>query len=305
MLRNHLIHIVLFGLISVICVGMLCLFFPNFFKIKWLDSPNSQYISKNIIINDQGVNQLFPYSNQFTSFIEDNLISNNFSKYIKLATKTALPSSYKANNVISLYSPQLTKQLESRGFKFGNPILIRIFKVPSILEVWVKKKEKYILFKTYAICRFSGRLGPKTRNGDKQAPEGFYTIYPKQLNPNSSYFLSFDLGYPNAYDKYYNRTGSALMVHGECASVGCYAMTNNRIAEIYTLMYGAFADGQSSIQVQVYPFALTDNNMRKMRNHKWYDFWANLKVGYDAFERTHQLLPVSVVNGRYQFTPLN
>lgn len=272
-------------------------------KVTWLESPASQVNAKNLVVDDRSINQLLPPISDIAQLLNDYIFVPDIKNQPALAAVANIPSSKKADNVVSLYSPQLTRQLQAKGLTFGAPVLIRIFKVPSILEIWVKKDNKFVLFKTYAICRFSGRLGPKTKNGDRQAPEGFYTVYPKQLNPNSSYFLSFDLGYPNAYDKYYKRTGSALMVHGECASVGCYAMSNARIAEIYTLMYGAFAKGQPSVQVQVYPFALTDNNMHKMRKHTWYNFWANLKVGYDAFARTHQALPVSVVNGRYQFTP--
>lgn len=271
-------------------------------KMSWLESPSSQPAMSHLVVDDRGVDQLLAYVTEAPQLISDYLIRSEIAGISKLAMVANIPTSNKANNVINLYTPQLTRQLQAKGLKFGDAVLIRIFKVPSILEVWIKKNNRFVLFKTYAICRFSGRLGPKTKNGDRQAPEGFYTVYPKQLNPNSSYFLSFDLGYPNAYDRYYNRTGSALMVHGECASVGCYAMSNNRIAEIYTLMYGAFANGQANVQVQVYPFALTPNNMQKMKKHTWYSFWANLKVGYDAFERTHEALPISVVNGRYQFT---
>lgn len=216
-----------------------------------------------------------------------------------------IPSSSRSANVITQYAPLLKRQLESRGLTFGSPILIRIFKVPSILEVWVQQNDRYVLFKTYAICRFSGRLGPKLRSGDRQAPEGFYNVPASALNPHSSYFLSFNLGYPNQYDKYHNRTGSLLMVHGECASVGCYAMTNARMSEIYTLMYVAFANGQHSIQVHAYPFALTAKNMQQMKKHPWYGFWLNLKQGYDTFNRTQQPLQVSVSNGSYRINARN
>lgn len=232
--------------------------------------------------------------------------ANNNIKILAKSTvimPPAIPNSSRANTVINQHSPLLQKELQQRGFSWGSPVLIRIFKVPSILEVWIKKGNNYSLFKSYNICRFSGRLGPKTREGDKQSPEGFYYITPKQLNPNSSYFLSFNLGYPNDYDRSHNYTGSALMVHGDCVSIGCYAMTNGRMSEIYTLMHNAFTHGQTKIQVQAYPFALTSNNMSKMRYHQWYNFWNNLKVGYDAFDRTRRPLNVNVQNGHYQFSP--
>lgn len=212
-----------------------------------------------------------------------------------------IPSSERANNAIARFTPILETQMKAKGVRLGDPVLIRIFKVPSLLEVWVKKEQKYILFKRYNICNFSGRLGPKTKNGDKQSPEGFYSVPARALNPNSSYYLSFNLGYPNDYDRFHGYTGEFLMVHGECASVGCYAMSNTRISEIYTIMHAAFSHGQQDIQVQAYPFALTNNNMRKAKNHPSYLFWLNLKQGYEIFEKTHQPLSVSVVDGTYSF----
>lgn len=231
----------------------------------------------------------------------------NTSVYVKKETADTfkdvnyIPSSERAINVIKRFTPMLESQMKAKGAKLGDPVLIRIFKVPSLLEVWVKKGATYILFKRYSICNFSGRLGPKTKNGDKQSPEGFYSVPASALNPNSSYYLSFNLGYPNEYDRAHGYTGDFLMVHGECASVGCYAMSNARISEIYTIMHAAFMHGQKDIQVQAYPFALTYNNMKKVKNHPAYAFWLNLKQGYELFERTHQPLPVNVVNGVYSF----
>lgn len=221
-----------------------------------------------------------------------------------LQAAPVIPSSDRSNNVVDLYSAILKKQFQRQGFTWGSPVFIRIFKVPSILEVWIKKGTRFELFRTYSICKFSGKLGPKMKSGDHQSPEGFYNVLPGQLNPNSSYFLSFNLGYPNAYDKFHNRTGSALMVHGDCASVGCYAMTNARISEIYTLMHAAFENNQPMIQVQALPFALTDNNMIKLKNHAWYGFWSNLKKGYDFFEKNRFPPTVSVVDGEYRFSIL-
>ena len=222
----------------------------------------------------------------------------------QISDVSSIPSSEKSVNVIKRYTPMLETQMKAKGMKLGDPIIIRIFKVPSILEVWVKKGQKYILFKRYNICNFSGRLGPKTKSGDKQSPEGFYSVTASALNPNSSYYLSFNLGYPNDYDRLHGYTGSLLMVHGECASVGCYAMSNARMSEIYTIMHAAFSHGQKSIQVQAYPFALTYNNMRKVKNHPSYAFWLNLKQGYELFERTHQPLFVTVVGSIYTFRTL-
>lgn len=267
-----------------------------------LESPNSQPVAENMVVNDTPFSQLLPPIKEIPSLIDDYLIHTKaIPNTLSAVTVTNVPTSSRANNVIKQNTARLEKQLKMAGFQQGSPILIRIFKVPAILELWIKKNGRFELFRTYSICRFSGKLGPKTKVGDRQAPEGFYSVSAKQLNPNSNYFLSFNLGYPNEYDRYHKRTGSALMVHGECASVGCYAMSNARMAEIYTLMHEAFLNGQAAIQVQVYPFALTDSNMRKMQRHNWYNFWVNLKQGYDKFEKSHATLNVTVNNGKYQF----
>lgn len=221
---------------------------------------------------------------------------------IGVSSTQSIPESRLAFKAMEQYTPTLERQLNAQGLKLGDPILLRIFKVPALLEVWVKKGNQYVLFKTYNICQFSGKLGPKLKNGDRQSPEGFYNVPASALNPKSSYYLSFNLGYPNEYDRFHGRTGSLLMVHGECASVGCYAMTNSRISEIYTLMYRAFKNGQKEVQVQAYPFALTDNNMRKMQRHSSYRFWLNLKEGYDLFATNHKMLTVTVDGtGKYRF----
>jgi murein L,D-transpeptidase YafK len=155
--------------------------------------------------------------------------------------------------------------------------------------------------KTYPICRWSGELGPKIKQGDRQAPEGFYTITPGQMNPNSSYYLSFNMGYPNAFDRAHGRTGAHLMVHGDCSSAGCYAMTNEQIAEIYALARESFFGGQQAFQVQAYPFRMTALNMAKHRNSPHFAFWKMLKQGNDHFEVSRLEPKVSVCDRRYVF----
>ncbi len=185
-----------------------------------------------------------------------------------------------------------------------SPILLRIFKEESQLEVWkVNLDGQYALLKTYPICRWSGALGPKKKEGDRQAPEGFYTITRGQMNPNSNYYLAFNTGYPNAFDRAWGRTGSELMVHGDCSSRGCYAMTDAQIQEIYALAREAFFGGQQEFQLQAYPFRMTALNMAKHRNNPSFAFWKQLKQGYDAFEATHQEPKVAVCEKRYVFDP--
>ncbi len=183
-----------------------------------------------------------------------------------------------------------------------SPILVRIFKEEAELEVWKKNRDgEFALLKTYPICRWSGDLGPKMKEGDRQAPEGFYTITPGQMNPNSNYYLAFNTGYPNAYDRAWDRTGSELMVHGDCSSRGCYAMTDEQIQEIYALARESFFGGQKDFQFEAFPFRMTALNMAKHRNNPNFAFWKMIKEGYDHFEATHQEPKVAVCEKRYVF----
>lgn len=184
-------------------------------------------------------------------------------------------------------TPLLEKDLADQGLQFGNPIYIRIFKESNELELWIKDDYEFKLFKTYEICSLSGELGPKQKEGDRQSPEGFYYVTAGQLNPFSSFHLSFNIGYPNAYDRTHGRTGSALMVHGSCVSVGCFAMTDPKIEEIYTLAETALRNGQDFFRIHIFPFRMTAENMAKHKNSQWISFWQNLKEGYDSFEKTH------------------
>jgi len=185
-------------------------------------------------------------------------------------------------------NPFLNRTLEeglvALSAKVGDPVFIRIFKEASLLEVWIRMGTEYHHLKDYVICAYSGALGPKLKEGDRQAPEGFYKVKKHQLNPNSKFHLSFNLGYPNKYDRAHDRTGSFLMVHGNCVSDGCYAMTNDKIEEIYALVEGALQKGQKYVQVHAYPFRMTEEMMALFSENEWYDFWVNLKEGYDYFE---------------------
>lgn len=190
--------------------------------------------------------------------------------------------------------------LGKKGMKAEAPIFIRIFKEESELEIWKLRDDGHFYhFKTYPICTWSGELGPKLAQGDKQAPEGFYTIKKSQMNPNSSFHLAFNLGYPNAYDRSHSRTGEFLMVHGKCKSAGCYAMTDALIEEIYALAREAFDAGHPSFEVHAYPFRMTDANMARHKDSKWADFWKTMKEGYDYFELTRQTPNVLVCGRRY------
>jgi murein L,D-transpeptidase YafK len=197
-------------------------------------------------------------------------------------------------------SAQTRAQLAEKGMTEDQPVLIRIFKAESELEVWKQKDDgHYYHFKTYPICSYSGGLGPKVQQGDRQAPEGFYLVDHEQMNPTSKYHLAFNIGFPNAYDRAYGRTGADLMVHGDCTSSGCYAMTDAVVEEIYILAREAMEAGQTSFQLQAYPFRMTAANMAAHRKDEWYDFWVNLKEGYDYFETTRLAPTVAVCEKRY------
>jgi murein L,D-transpeptidase YafK len=211
----------------------------------------------------------------------------------------SLATNAKANQPVP---PKLIAAMVEKDMDLQSPILVRLFKEEAELEVWKQDRSgRFALLKTYPICRWSGDLGPKVREGDRQAPEGFYNITPAQMNPQSAYYLSFNTGYPNAYDRSLGHTGSELMVHGDCSSRGCYAMTDEQIAEIYSLGRESFFGGQKSFQFQAYPFRMTAVNMAKHRNNPNMAFWKMIKVGYDHFEITRQEPKVDVCEKKYVF----
>ncbi len=194
---------------------------------------------------------------------------------------------------------RLDERLAEKGLKRGAPVFIRIFKQEFELELWMQKGERFVHFATYPVCRYSGGLGPKLQQGDRQAPEGFYTVSRAQLNPNSRWHRSFNLGYPNAFDAAHGRTGDFLMVHGGCGSIGCYAMTNPVIDEIWALVTAALDGGQPRFAVHAFPFRMTDWRMAAYAGSEWAPFWADLKRGHDLFEAERIPPVVSVCARRY------
>ncbi|ABR61399.1 hypothetical protein BMJ32_27355 [Sinorhizobium medicae] len=199
-------------------------------------------------------------------------------------------------------SGKMVSKMRELGMQKTSPILLRIFKEEGTLEVWkANTANRFQLLKSYKICAWSGKLGPKVKEGDRQAPEGFYPLYPRQLNPNSSYYLAINTGYPNTYDKANGRTGTHLMIHGACSSSGCYSMTDEQIIEIFALARDAFKGGQESVQLQAFPFRMTAENMARHRDNPNIDFWKMLKVGYDQFEVTKRPPAVNVCERKYVF----
>ncbi len=196
----------------------------------------------------------------------------------------------------------VVNKLNSMGSSAGEAMLIRIFKQSSELEVWKRTKSgSYKLYDTYKICAWSGGLGPKVREGDRQSPEGFYNITPGLMNPKSNYYLAFNTGYPNKFDRAWGRTGSELMVHGDCSSRGCYSMTDEGIAEIYALARESFNGGNTVVQLQIYPFRMTATNIAAMAGDPNMSFWKNIKEGYDRFELTRTAPSWDVCEKKYVF----
>src|SRR4030081_908951 len=211
----------------------------------------------------------------------------------------SLANNAKANQPLPA---KLVADMTAKDMDLQSPMLVRLFKQEAELEVWKQDRSgRFGLLKTYPICRWSGDLGPKVREGDRQAPEGFYSISPGQMNPQSAYYLSFNTGYPNAFDKALGRTGSPLMVHGDCSSRGCYAMTDEQIAEIYSLGRESFFGGQRAFQLQAYPFKMTPVNMAKHRNNPNMPFWKMIKEGWGHFEVTRQEPKVDFCEKKYVF----
>jgi murein L,D-transpeptidase YafK len=213
----------------------------------------------------------------------------------------SLANNAKANQPVPA---RLIADMADKDMDLQSPMLVRVFKQEAELEVWKQTRSgRFALLKTYPICRWSGDLGPKVREGDRQAPEGFYAITPAQMNPRSAYYLSFNTGFPNAFDKSLGRTGSELMVHGDCSSRGCFAMTDEQIAEIYALGRESFFGGQRSFQFAAFPFKMTPVNMAKHRANPNMPFWKMIKQGYDHFEVTRQEPKVEFCEQKYVFDP--
>ncbi len=198
--------------------------------------------------------------------------------------------------------------MAAKGTSAEAPLVLRSYKKEAEIEVWKRAGQgrdegRYVFVKTFPICRWSGQLGPKRHDGDRQTPEGFYPIAARQMNPNSHYYLSFDTGFPNAYDRAHGSTGSAVMIHGTCSSRGCFAMTDHAVGELYAIARDALKGGQGAFQLQAYPFHMSARNMALYRNDPDIAFWRQLKEGSDRFESTGEVLRTSVVDGRYTFAP--
>jgi murein L,D-transpeptidase YafK len=201
-------------------------------------------------------------------------------------------------------TPDLTRldeRLRAQDLAEGRPIYIRIFKAESELELWMQNgKGTFSRLATYPICHWYGSLGPKLKEGDKQSPEGFYRVGAPQTRLVGRWRKAFNLGFPNLHDQRLNRTGSYILIHGGCSSVGCFAMTDPVQDEIYRLATAALAKGQERFSVHVFPFRMTAENMQRYAGHAGSDTWADLKPAYDSFERTHVPPRIALCGLRYK-----
>lgn len=216
-----------------------------------------------------------------------------------------LPGPERAKAAADRVRPGLERDLAAKGLRLGDPVFLRAFKEEKQLELWVKRRDtkKYELFRTWDIAAQSGKPGPKLAEGDRQVPEGFYFVPPAGMKPDSVFHLGFNIGFPNAYDQAHGRSGTFIMIHGDQVSIGCLAMTNSKIEEIYTLCDAAHRGGQGFFRIHLFPFRMTEVNMARTetQNSEWLDFWKNLREGYDHFERERIPPDVSVKDGRYEF----
>lgn len=213
----------------------------------------------------------------------------------------SVPQTARSKAAYAAQAGSVKAALAENGLALGSPVFLQITKAPAELTAYVQDADgRFQPYRTWPVCAVSGELGPKMREGDLQAPEGFYKVKPSQMNPASSYHLSFNLGYPNAFDRANGRTGSFLMVHGSCVSIGCFAMTDPVIEEIWTLMQAAFEDGQPDVKVHIFPFPMTDANMAAHAASQHAAFWQSLKPAWDSFAASGEVPRVSVRNAAYQ-----
>lgn len=216
--------------------------------------------------------------------------------------RSELPGPQRAADAIRRTLPIIAPQLRALGARAGDPVLMRAFKTEKILEMWIQPKGQgpYVRFAAWPICAASGIIGPKLREGDKQVPEGVYAIPASAMNMNSSYHLSMDTGYPNALDRSLERTGSEIMVHGRCASVGCLAMTDPVMEQVWTLVDAAHKGGQSQVPVYLFPFAMSQSALAEQSSSPHFTFWSQLKLIYDEFENTKRPVSITMTGGRYR-----
>lgn len=198
----------------------------------------------------------------------------------------------------------LKKELSKENINGAFNMYITAYKSEGKLEIWLKNKpqKKYKLFKTYNFSAHSGTLGPKVKQGDLQTPEGFYNI--NVFNPKSNYYLSLGINYPNNVDLLRSgreNPGNDIYIHGDQVTIGCIPLTDEKIKEVYLLAVEARSNGQKHIPVHIFPFKMTEANLRKytIQYPKQIAFWKNLQPGYTYFEKHNTLPSIDQEKGSY------
>jgi murein L,D-transpeptidase YafK len=233
-----------------------------------------------------------------------SLIALKFSdgRYAEIAKSfiaSHLP--FGASKVLLDSRPPVADRLADNGFLIGQPLLIRIFKQENAIEFWMQRASKFELALAYPLCAWSGALGPKLKEGDRQSPEGFYFASTRNLKPDSAYHRAINVGFPNAFDQSLGRTGSALMIHGSCVSVGCYAIRDAAVDDLFRIAVAALDAGQDRIPIHIFPFRMTEANLALHAQSPWIGFWRNLKEGDDLFQSIGLPPTVEACKGRYAF----
>jgi murein L,D-transpeptidase YafK len=222
-----------------------------------------------------------------TVVVAGSMLALSHARADEDAAEKPLPSAVEAALIMKEIAPEA-------------PVYIRVFKEESELEVWkARPNGRYALVKTFPVCNWGGTLGPKRALGDRMSPEGFYSVTPGAMKPDSKYHLAFNIGYPNALDRALGRTGDFIMVHGNCVSVGCFAMSDTLIEEIYAFVREALAAGEASVPIHVFPFRMTAANMKRFADNPARDTWGPLKEAYDDFTRTRERPEIGMCGKRY------
>ena len=195
----------------------------------------------------------------------------------------------------------LTEEFAARGLKLGSPVFLRVYKQSSKMEVWVAQGPRYALFKTYRICRWSGGLGPKMFEGDRQSPEGLYHITAEDLIVNPRWHRAMNINYPNRFDVVNGRGGSGILIHGKCGSVGCFAIQDNNVEEVYDAVRAALQNGQVSIPVLALPFSFATYAPAVEDTLRLNEFWSDLRRADILFNRDRVPPTAWVCDGRYYF----
>ena len=196
---------------------------------------------------------------------------------------------------------QLPGDLAAIGARLGAPMLLRVFKLEREVEVWVQPEDQqtFVLFRIFPICFYSGKLGPKVKEGDMQSPEGFYFVGPAQMRAKSQYHRAIDFAFPNDYDAAQGYTGTELLIHGNCVSSGCYAMTDPFVEQLFELGSATAATAAQGFWIHAFPFHMTAEALAGQQDSPWLGFWQQLKAGYDAFETSRIPPHIRVEGGRY------